>query len=116
MRHELCIDNRNEPKWATTLAAADRVDAGLIVYAAMFVATPHDIAEHGAETDDWQRSAIPEAVRAFFRSERAAVAAGSQRDLWRVSRLDDRIRIVRDPYRWDDRLAYVGRMAPCWRP
>lgn len=105
MRNELCIDNRNEPKWAVTLNAANASKACKIVYAALFIP---DQNEHGEQLDAWPNpAAIPEAVRAFFAAERNAYQNGAPKNLWSIDRLDNRITSIRTIYHWDRQDAYM---------
>ena len=105
MRNELCLDNRNEPKWSVVLQAADRVNACAVVYAAMLV---QDVQAHGRETDAWpmQRDVLPR-VAEFLALERQLVRDGQTRDLWRIAHLDSRIRLVKDAYCWGRQDVYV---------
>ena len=110
MRHELCLDNRNEPKWSVTLEMAAKVNARAIVYAAMFLG---DVGEHGNELDPWvQKRGQPilPGVKKFFADERQFFRKGEAKNLWRIANLDDRIRLIKDEYNWHQQTQYVDRV------
>jgi hypothetical protein len=108
VRNELCLDNRNEPKWSVALNAADRVNACALVYAAMLF---QDVFEHGNQMHPWVGHAgqvpVRDDVRRFFLAERERSANGQAKDLWRIANLDARIKLIETPYNWDQQAQYV---------
>jgi hypothetical protein len=105
MRHELSIDNRNEPKWSVTINAANRANASAVIYAAMFF---QDVGEHGNETNPWPHAQqVLEDVQKFFSAERRLCEGGQERNLWCITNLDPRIMPVKKPYLWDRQEDYV---------
>ena len=90
MRHELCLDNRNEPKWRVTLKTAIRTGAKVVVYAAMFI---RDTGKDGDKITLWPsydpKDAVDVQVRRFLEREQARAmqknALKPRGDLWRIA-------------------------------
>src|SRR5690349_19204292 len=108
MRHELCLDNRNEPKWRITLSAANRTHACAIVYAAFF---REDIGEDGNMREPWPviNAADPVhlLVHQFYEQQRNQAAqlnpgvVNPPGNLWNIAQLDARIFPIQLVYHWD---------------
>jgi hypothetical protein len=112
MRHELCLDNRNEPKWSATLNSANRIDACAIVYAAMYVP---DVGGDGDQCAPWQGQAeympILPVVQQFFAGERLRAGhEDGRRNLWRIAHLDPRITCVTDTYSSNGQSDYIQKI------
>jgi hypothetical protein len=125
MRHELCLDNRNEPKWRVVIDAANRIKAGGIIYAAMFV----DFEDgKGKERDPWswpqqdRNDPVVTKVASFFKAERDKARQDHPEekhprgDLWRIIHLDSRIRCLNDLYSWGTQAEYVKKVLDVAKP
>jgi hypothetical protein len=90
MRPELYADSRDVWKWSVVIQHAQQI-AVPVYWVAML---RPDANEHGRREnwDDLPPHTMPE-VAAFFREERALINNGQMPNLWRVSRLAERIKI-----------------------